>query len=287
MASAAELRKEGTAPVGGHGMPGHAEESTIRGFSHMVFEVSDLDRSEQWYRDVMALDVLGRGLLSETEPHTTLRLNTGQLLVLVQVPHPEPRRKNTSSIHHALLLTMEQYRAAQQRFAEAGYDISDSRESFRARGEYSMDVFDPDDHRWQVQAYDDEAHAILTPGVGVVDCGPADAFEVGSVTTFREGNFFLVRDSAGFYALSRWCRHMNGLLSYQHEHWRFYCAFHGATYDLEGEHTGHIPDVAPLRTNATSISAEGHVLVDTDLVMERASGESPDHACVGEAAATV
>jgi nitrite reductase/ring-hydroxylating ferredoxin subunit len=163
---------------------------------------------------------------------------------------------------------MDEYHAAQERFRAAGYDVADTREAFRARGEYSMDIYDPDEHRWQVQAYSDEAHEIIKPGVGVVDCGPAEHFEVGSVTTFREGNFFLVRDGAGFYALSRWCRHMNGLLSYQREHWRFFCAFHGASYNLEGEHVGHLPDIAALRRNPVSMSPDGRVLVDTDIVLD-------------------
>ena len=51
-------------------------------------------------------------------------------------------------------------------------------------------------------------------------------------------NFFLLREPQGFVALSRWCRHMNGLLTYQREHWRFLCAFHGATFNLEGLTTG-------------------------------------------------
>ncbi len=245
------------------------------GFSHLVLEVSDLDRSEAWYRDVIGLDLLGRGLMAEPRPHAVLQLGTGQVVVLVEVERPRPRRPYTAAIHHAFLLTMDQFRAAQARLAAAGYDIADARAAFRAKGEYSFDVNDPDGHRWQVQAFGPEQHELLKPGVGVVDCGPAERFAVGSVTVFREGNFFLVREKGGFLALSRWCRHANGLTAYQPQHWRFFCAFHGATYNLQGDHTGHLPGVAPLRQNPVMIGADGHVLVDTDVVMERTADEPP------------
>jgi nitrite reductase/ring-hydroxylating ferredoxin subunit len=171
------------------------------------------------------------------------------------------------------LLTPEQYTEAQERFKASGYEISDTREQFRARGEFSMDMFDPDDHRWQVQTYTEEAHEIIASGTGKVRCGPAARFTVGSVTTFAEGNFFLTRDARGFLALSRWCRHMNGKLAYQKEHWRFWCAFHGACYDLEGTHIGHLPDIPPLRYHPVEVDEEGVVWVDTDTFLERETGE--------------
>ncbi len=249
-----------------------APATAVDGFSHLVLEVKDLERSERFYQDVIGLDLLGRELLNEPRPHSLLRLNTGQMVVLIQVEEPVPIRPNTSSIHHALLLTMDQYCAAQERFTAHGYEIGDTREQFRAKGEHSMDIWDPDGHRWQLQAFSEEQHMLIKPGAGVVDCGPAEDFEVGSVTTFREGNFFLIRRPEGFLALSRWCRHANGLLSYQREHWRFYCAFHGATYNLEGDHTGHLPNIPPLRLNPVNIDERGHVMVDTDEVLEREDG---------------
>jgi catechol 2,3-dioxygenase-like lactoylglutathione lyase family enzyme len=258
---------------GGHGAKGAAADA-IEGFSHLVLEVKELDRSERFYQEVIGLELLGRGLLAEPRPHSLLRLNTGQLIVLTEHDDPTPIRKNSSSIHHAFLLTLDEYVEAQQRFKAAGYDVEDSREQFRAKGEHSMDIWDPDGHRWQLQAYGEEQHALIKPDVGVVDCGPADGFEIGSVTTFRDGNFFLVRKKEGFLALSRWCRHANGLLSYQREHWRFYCAFHGATYNLCGDHTGHLAGLPALRVNPITIDHAGHVLVDTDTVIERGPEEA-------------
>jgi len=253
----------------GHNAPIAPPTKEIEGFSHMVLEVEDLERSERFYEDVIGLEPMGRGLLAEPREHSLLRMSTGQLIVLLQDDKPIPIRDNTSSIHHAFLMTMDQYTAAQGRFKAAGFDIGDTREAFRAKGEHSMDIYDPDGHRWQVQAFDEGQHEIIKSGLGVVDCGPADKFRVGSVTTYGKGNFFLFRSHKGLLAINRWCRHANGLLTHQPEHWRFYCAFHGATYNMEGDHTGHLPNIPALRLHPVRFSAAGNVLVDTDTFIER------------------
>jgi lactoylglutathione lyase len=253
---------------GGHGHRGDVGPAPSR-FSHFVIEVTDLDRSEAWYRDVIGMEVLGRNLTAEEKPHSLLQMNTGQLFILIQQEQVEARRPGSSSIHHGFLLTPNQYRRAQHRLKSFGYDIADTREDFRARGEYSMDIYDPDGHRYQIQAYGPEAHEIILPGVGVVDCGPAGHYKIGDVKLFKDGNFFLVRLRDGFLALSRWCTHMNGRVVYQKQHFRFWCPFHAMTYDRAGDPLWGRPDVCALRLNAISFSPEGHVLVDTDQVIER------------------
>ncbi len=255
----------------GHGQRlGPTEErGAVERFSHFVLEVTDLTRSENWYRDIIGMEVLGRNLTSEDQPHSVLQMNTGQLFILVQKERVEPRRPGSSSIHHGFLLTVEQYHRAQERLQRHGYAIGDTRAQFRARGEYSMDANDPDDHRYQIQAYGPEAHEIILAGVGVVDCGPAENYKVGDVKLFKEGNFFLVRVQEGFLALTRWCRHMNGKVVYQRQHWRFWCPFHGQTYDRRGDPLWGHPDVCALRLNPISFSPDGRVLVNTDEVIDR------------------
>jgi catechol 2,3-dioxygenase-like lactoylglutathione lyase family enzyme len=256
---------------GGHGheLSQPQQGCTVERFSHFVIDVTDLDRSEAWYSDVIGMEILGRNLLAEEHPHSVLQMNTGQLFVLLKKERVEPRRPGSSSIHHGFLLTPKQYRQAQERLVHYGYDIGDTREQFRARGEYSMDIYDPDDHRYQIQAYGPEAYEIILPGAGIVDCGPAEGYKVGDVKLFKEGNFFLVRLQDGFLALTRWCRHMNGKVVYQKQHWRFWCPFHGMTYDRAGDPLWGRPDVCPLRLNSIRFSSEGHVLVNTDEVIDR------------------
>jgi catechol 2,3-dioxygenase-like lactoylglutathione lyase family enzyme len=260
--------------AGTHAAPQGTSDLEDFGFSHLVLEVSDLDKSEAWYRDVAGLDVVGRGLLAEERPHSVLKMNTGQLLVLLQVENPIPRRHNSNSIHHAFWLTMDEFRSAQRRLSAVGIDISDERAAFRAKGEYSMDAWDPDDHHWQIQTEGPEAQELIKPGVGEVECGPVEKFEVNSVTSFGAGNFFLIRNEKGFLALSRWCRHRNGILVHQKEHWRFFCTFHGATYNYNGDHTGHMRSIPALRMNPVRI-ADGMVYVDTETVIERDPEEPP------------
>jgi catechol 2,3-dioxygenase-like lactoylglutathione lyase family enzyme len=231
--------------------------------------VTDLDRSEKFYQEVLGLDSVGRDLVNEQGPNALLKTNTGQMVLLVQVPEVEPFRPNSNSIHHAWLLTVEQYRRAQDRLRAFGHNIEDSREEFRAMDERSMDIYDPDGHRYQIQAHGPEATKIIRPSAGEVNCGKIDDFEAGSVTPFNKEMFFLVRLNEGFLALSSWCTHRNGKLRWEKEHWRFYCPFHSATYNRRGEFTGHLENVGPLRLHPVTIAADGSVIVDTAEILTR------------------
>lgn len=252
-------------------------------FSHLVVAVSDLDRSEAWYRDVIGLDVLGRNLTAEPRPHSVLEMNTGQLIILVQVEAVDAARVASHGVHHGFALTPNQYRRAVERLARMGYPVRAEREEFIARGQYSIDVYDPDGHHFQIETLDEvQAHEILGSGAGVVDCGPPELYPPGDVKLFREAHFYLVRLGEGFIALSRWCTHMNGLLIYQREHWRFWCGMHTATYDRRGEptcSTTRFPNLQPLRLHPVHFSPEGHILVDTDTVIERDTFQ-PDQVAV-------
>lgn len=245
----------------------------VEHFSHFVISVTDLDHSEAWYRDVIGLDPLGRGLTAEPRPHSVLRMNTGQMLVLVQTDEIDQVRLNAQGVHHGFALTQSQYRRAVERLKQHGIDVVAQREEFIARGQYSIDVYDPDGHHYQLETMDEvQAHEVLLPGTGIVDCGPAETYEVGEVKLFREASFYLVRQEEGFLALTRWCSHMNGLLTYQREHWRFWCGIHTATYDRRGNPTcssNRFPDLKALRLHPITFGADGHILVNTDETIDR------------------
>lgn len=250
--------------------------SPLEGFSHLVVHVTDLDRSEKFYREAFGLDLIGRDLVNDEGPNVLLGMNTRQRVLLVEVEKVVPFRPNSGSIHHAWLLTPEEYKRAQQRLAKMGFDITDSRAQFRAVGEYSMDVFDPDGHRYQVQAYEPTANAVMPSESGPVTCGHVDEFPVGTVRTFVRGRFFLVRFEGGFLAISRWCTHMNGLLVWKTEHWSFYCPMHGAMFSRKGitqRGTRHAP---PLRIHPLTIDATGIVTVDPTVAIDREDFSS-DH----------
>lgn len=247
----------------------------VDGFSHLVVLVTDLDRSEKFYQDVFGLDLVGRDLVDDEGPNSLLAMNTRQRVLLVEVPEVVPIRPNSSSIHQAWLLTVAEYERAQKRLEKMGFDITDSRAQFRAMGQYSMDVFDPDGHRYQVQAYGPEATAVISEDRGPITCGHLDDFPVGAVKPFVKGKFFLVRLEDGFLALSRWCTHLNGVLNWKQEHWHFHCPLHGAMFDRKGVPLPCARKVAPLRIHPVSITAGGMVVVDPDTAISR-DGFVPD-----------
>jgi nitrite reductase/ring-hydroxylating ferredoxin subunit len=231
--------------------------------------VTDRDRSETFYRDIIGLDIIGRDLVNEVGPNSLMAMNTRQRILLVEVPEVTAIRPNSSTIHHAWLLTMEEFEGARARMEKAGYDVSDSRAQFRAMGEHSMDIYDPDGHRYQIQAYAPESTSILCDNVGPINCGHMDDFPVGTVKSFVNGKFFLVRAEDGFLALSRWCTHLNGLMSWKKEHWEFYCPMHGARFDRTGMPRPLSHSCIPLRAHPVSITDDGEVIVDPDIAITR------------------
>ncbi len=238
-------------------------------FSHLVVECADLDKSEAFYRDVIGLDALGRNLVADNRPNSLLAMNTRQRVLLVESGEVPPYPGSGGSIHHAWLLTLDQFKAARDRLEAAGYKTGiDPRQSFRAVGEYNMDIIDPDGNRFQIQAFGEEGSEVLRSGAGTVVMGHIDEFPVGSVTRHQKGRFYLVREDAGFLAVSSWCTHKNGLTIWQKESWHFYCPFHGAKFDRTGCYVGHM-GCAPMRLNPLQIDAAGQVVVDTDRFYSR------------------
>jgi Rieske Fe-S protein len=244
--------------------------AVVDGFSHLTVMVTDLERSEKFYQDVFGLDLVGRNLVAEDSPNSLLAMNTRQRVVLVQAPTVEAARPNSNTIHHAWLLTPEQFARAQDRLQGLGFDITDSRKQFRALGENTMDVVDPDGHWYQVQSYGPEAKQVIVENVGPIECGHVDDYAVGGVKTFMKGKFFLVRRSDGFVAFSRWCTHMNGLLSWKREHWQFYCPMHNAAYNRDGQCVSFGPHQSPLRRHPVSVADDGAITVRPDEILSDA-----------------
>lgn len=241
----------------------------VDGLSHLLVQVTDLDRSEAFYRDVFGLELVGRDLVAEEGPNALLKTNNGHLVLLVQVEKVQPFRPNSNSIHHAFFLTEQQHEEARERRRAAGFKADDTREAFRANGQLSFDVFDPDGHRYQVQAVGRAASVIMKADKGIVSCGKVDDYAVGSVTHFKEWQLYLVRHTDGFLALSHWCTHMNGELKWRENHWSFYCTFHKATFNRKGESTSHQKGYPPLRLYPVTIESDGTILVNTDELINR------------------
>lgn len=70
----------------------------------------------------------------------------------------------------------------------------------------------------------------------VVVAGPVERFELGSVTAFPQGRFYLVRlDAGGFLAVSRECTHLGCTVPWVGDEGRFVCPCHASAFDIRGD----------------------------------------------------
>ena len=75
-----------------------------------------------------------------------------------------------------------------------------------------------------------------TAALPIVNAGPLDAFDPGSVTAFPEGKYYLVRlEDGGFLALSRTCTHLGCTVPWVGEESRFVCPCHASSFDITGQ----------------------------------------------------
>jgi cytochrome b6-f complex iron-sulfur subunit len=71
---------------------------------------------------------------------------------------------------------------------------------------------------------------------GIYVAGPLERFELGSVTAFPEGRFYLSRlDSGGFLALGRTCTHLGCTVPWIEADRQFACPCHASVFDITGE----------------------------------------------------
>lgn len=73
-------------------------------------------------------------------------------------------------------------------------------------------------------------------GGGIYIAGPVERFDLGSVTAFPEGRFYLSRlDDGGFLALGRTCTHLGCTVPWIEADQRFACPCHASVFDITGE----------------------------------------------------
>jgi cytochrome b6-f complex iron-sulfur subunit len=102
------------------------------------------------------------------------------------------------------------------------------------------------------------------PTTGATDVGAATTFMTGKPVYFSQGNFFVVRDAGGLYALTARCTHQGGTV--QVSGTQFRCPLHGATFTFDGTVTNG-PASQPLVHYAMCMTASGNVGVQTSMTV--------------------
>lgn len=100
------------------------------------------------------------------------------------------------------------------------------------------------------------------PGTELTVAGRLEQFELGSVTAFPGGRFYLSRlKDGGFMALHRECTHLGCTVPWDAMAQRFACPCHASAFDITGQVTGP-PAPRPLDYYVVRIE-NGLVKVDT------------------------
>lgn len=239
-------------------------------FHHVVIEVSELERSERFYGEAIGLQPVGRDVFPEDGPSSAFATGEGQYVVLVERAVVKP---DGPGVHTNFMVPTEEYHAIYDRLKALGCLVVDHRAEQRSVGELSTYFTDPDGHRLQLTALAPEAFNVPPSRRGTIIAGRIEDFPVGSVSYNREGKFFIVRLAEGILAINEVCTHMHCRVTYQPEHFRFYCACHYNKFTRRGEHIGHTRGVPPLHTYAIDL-VDGQVIVDTDTSYPRTVDEA-------------
>ena len=106
----------------------------------------------------------------------------------------------------------------------------------------------------------------------VLVAGPVDRFDLGSVTAFPAGKFYLTRlADGGFLAVSRECTHLGCTVPWIADEGQFVCPCHSSAYDIRGDVLS-APAPRPLDLHPIRIE-NGIVKVDTGRTLRRRSFE--------------
>jgi catechol 2,3-dioxygenase-like lactoylglutathione lyase family enzyme len=239
---------------------------------HIFLDVSDLARSEKFYRDAIGLLPLGRDLWPGDGPSASFALGSGDNLTLCEAPEVRP---NPPGLHTRFAVPNEEWEPLVGRLQALGLNMHDDRKGgLRAVGEAGLNVTDPDGHVIELELHGPATTEVPAARRGKVVAGRIEDFAVGSVTRIPAGQFFLVRLRDGFLAVSQVCTHMQFAVTYQPEHYRFYCPRHRRKFTRTGKFMPRFADdeTPPLHVYGIEL-VDGRVVVDTDVSIPRTEDE--------------
>lgn len=233
-------------------------------FHHVVFDVTDLRRSEQFYGEALGLEPIGSDVFPEDGPSSAFRTHNGHYVVLVQTAEVKP---DGPGVHTNFMVSVEDYPVIFERLQQQGSLRGDHRADQRA-DTLSTYFADPDGRQLQITSISPRMHEVQPSRRGKIAVGRIEDFPVGSVVHSAEGKFFLVRTREGLLAINEICTHQRCNVTYQPEHYRFYCACHYRKFRRNGEQIATDQDVPPLQGYPLEI-LDGTIVVDTDQTIVR------------------
>ena len=118
---------------------------------HIVLDVADRDRSEEFYDEGLGLRAVGRDLWPGDGRTSTFELAADQYLVLMEVPEPRP---DPPGLHTRLAVPPEEWDDLVARLRARGHDLHDDRKGgLRAVDETAANVTDPDGHVIELECH--------------------------------------------------------------------------------------------------------------------------------------
>jgi nitrite reductase/ring-hydroxylating ferredoxin subunit/predicted enzyme related to lactoylglutathione lyase len=238
----------------------------------MLLQVTDLGRAAAFYGEVLGLARVPDESFPEPQPHACFEAGQGGHVVLIQVDAAE-----TPISPECVYFSMspDEWRALEAALTANGCPaLVDRQGGMRGTGELRTRIADPDGNVLDLHAFEPSFYDVPAAGQGKIVAGPIEQFPVGSVTRIPSGRFFLVHLEGGFLAISEVCTHRQFTITYQPEHFRFYCPLHRYRYTR----TGHVIsraaplNVPPLHKYEIEYLG-GHVIVDTDVSVPRSEEE--------------
>ena len=123
----------------------------IEGMSHLVVEVSDLKRGEEFYRAVLGFKPAGHDLWPDCGRSLLMQAVRKQYLILSE--SPEPRSLPETGVHQAYRIAPAERAAVSRKLAARSIDVHTYREDRPSEAEENFYFYDPDGNRVQLVAF--------------------------------------------------------------------------------------------------------------------------------------
>jgi catechol 2,3-dioxygenase-like lactoylglutathione lyase family enzyme len=123
----------------------------LQHIDHVAINVSDLQRSIEWYRDVLGLERRFQDAWGEVPTMMCVGETCVALFVSTGPDQGAVAQPATGSLHHiAFRVDRDNFEAARQRFGDLGIELRSADHGIAQ----SVYVADPDGHRIEITTYD-------------------------------------------------------------------------------------------------------------------------------------